>query len=73
MIAAFVYLRVMVTMYSSEADVPEGEEAARASAPPIRIDVPTGVVLVLCVALTLWVGILPSLMLDFARDATLIF
>jgi hypothetical protein len=31
------------------------------------------VVLTLCAAATLWIGILPSLMLDFARDATLIF
>jgi NADH-quinone oxidoreductase subunit N len=72
-IAAFFYLRVVVVMYSSEADVPEGEAAARAEVPPISIDVPTGVVLALCAGVTLWVGILPSLMLDFARDATLIF
>ena len=70
-IAAFFYLRVVVTMYSSEADVPEGEDAARGEAPPISIDIPTGVVLVVCAGVTLWVGILPSLMLDFARDATL--
>jgi NADH-quinone oxidoreductase subunit N len=72
-IGAFFYLRVVVTMYSSEADAPEGEVAARGEAPPISIDIPTGIVLVLCAAATLWVGILPSLMLDFARDATLIF
>jgi NADH-quinone oxidoreductase subunit N len=72
-IAAFFYLRVVVTMYSSEADAPEGEHAARGDAPPISLDIPTGVVLVVCAALTLWVGILPSLMLEFARDATLIF
>jgi NADH-quinone oxidoreductase subunit N len=72
-ISAYFYLRVIVTMYSSEVDAPEGEESARGDAPPISIDVPTGVVLVICAAMTLWVGILPSLMLDFARDATLIF
>jgi NADH-quinone oxidoreductase subunit N len=76
-IAAFFYLRVVVTMYASEADVPEGEQAARAVAgdgdTAIRVDVPTGVVLVVCAAVTLWVGILPTLLLDFARDATLIF
>jgi NADH-quinone oxidoreductase subunit N len=72
-IAAFFYLRVVVTMYSSEADVAEGEAAARGDGPPISIDVPTGVVLALCAAGTLWVGILPSLMLEFAKDATLIF
>jgi NADH-quinone oxidoreductase subunit N len=76
-IAAFFYLRVVVTMYASEAEVPEGEEEARAAsdsgAPAIRLDVPTGVVLFVCAALTLWVGILPTLLLDFARDATLVF
>jgi NADH-quinone oxidoreductase subunit N len=72
-IGLFFYLRVVVTMYQSEADVPESEEAARGDRPRIRVDVPTGVVLVLCFAAVLWVGILPSVMLDFARDATLIF
>ncbi len=72
-IAAFFYLRVVVTMYSSEADIAEGEAAARGAGRAISIDIPTGVVLGLCAAATLWVGILPSLMLDFARHATLIF
>jgi NADH-quinone oxidoreductase subunit N len=72
-IAAFFYLRVIITMYSSEADVAEGEIAARGDAPSISIDIPTGVVLVICAAMTLWVGVLPSLILDFAHDATLIF
>ncbi|MGZ4803811.1 MAG: NADH-quinone oxidoreductase subunit N [Acidimicrobiia bacterium] len=72
-IAAFFYLRVVVTMYSGEGETVEGEVAARGEAPSIAIDVPTGVVLFVCAALTLWVGILPSLVLDFAHDATLIF
>jgi NADH-quinone oxidoreductase subunit N len=76
-ISAFFYLRVIITMYASEAEAPEGEEAAREAvgdgAPPVRLDVPTGVVLVVCAAVTLWVGILPTLLLDFARDATLLF
>ena len=72
-ISAYFYLRVIVFMYSSEADVPEGEEAARESKPAIRVDIPTGVVLFVCAALTLWVGILPSVILDFARNARLIF
>jgi NADH-quinone oxidoreductase subunit N len=72
-ISAFFYLRVVVTMYSSEGDTPEGELAARGVAPAISLDVPTGLVLAVCAALTIWVGILPTLLLDFARDATLIF
>jgi NADH-quinone oxidoreductase subunit N len=72
-ISAYFYLRVIITMYSSDADTAEAEAAAREEAPPISMDIPTGVVLVICAAMTLWVGILPSLMLDFARDATLVF
>lgn len=72
-IATFFYLRVIITMYSSEADVTEGEIAARGEAPSISIDIPTGVVLVICAAMTLWAGVLPSLIMDFAHDATLIF
>ncbi len=72
-ISAFFYLRVVVTMYGSEADVPDGEEVARGTGSRISLDVPTGLVLVVCAVLTLWVGILPTLLLDFARDATLIF
>ncbi len=72
-ISAFFYLRVVVTMYASEADAPEGEEAARGDTPAIGVDFATGVVLVVCAALTLWVGVLPTMLLDFARDATLIF
>ncbi len=53
--------------------VPEGEVAARGELPGIGLDVPTGLVLFVCAVLTLWVGILPTLLLDFARDATLIF
>jgi NADH-quinone oxidoreductase subunit N len=72
-ISAFFYLRVVVTMYSSEADVAEGEVAARGDMPGISLDVPTGLVLFVCAVLTLWIGILPTLLLDFAREATLIF
>ena len=72
-VSAYFYLRVIIVMYSSEAEAPEGEEAARGKAPAISIDVPTGVVLFVCAAMTLWVGILPSVILDFARDARLIF
>jgi NADH-quinone oxidoreductase subunit N len=72
-ISAYFYLRVIVFMYSSEADEPEGEEAARETEAAVRVDIPTGVVLFVCAALTLWVGILPSVILDFARNARLIF
>jgi NADH-quinone oxidoreductase subunit N len=64
-IAAFFYLRVILTMYSSE----EGDEA------PARLPIPfgAGLVLVSAVAFTLVAGILPQAFFDFARDATLLF
>ena len=72
-IGLFFYLRVIITMYSSEADEPESEEAARWRAR--RRSTSTCRPASCCVGLRggLWVGILPSVMLDFARDATLIF
>jgi NADH-quinone oxidoreductase subunit N len=86
-IAAFFYLRVIIVMYASEATEPEaatdGVDGSDADgdvtgggvdlATRTRVDVPTAAVLVICAAFTLWVGILPGLILDFARDATLIF
>jgi NADH-quinone oxidoreductase subunit N len=63
-IAAFFYIRVVVTMF---ADPPEEEEA------PVRraaVDSPTAFVLPACAAITLLAGILPGGFVDFARDAT---
>jgi NADH-quinone oxidoreductase subunit N len=78
-ISAYFYLRVIIVMYAggahdAAADASEGAttEAAPA-APRRRVDVPTGVVLAVCAAAVLWVGILPTVVLDLARDATLIF
>ena len=68
-IAAFFYLRVIVLMYMAEpGDGEEGEEAAE------RLDVPptTVVALALSVAVTVVFGLLPSPMIDFARQATLL-
>ncbi|HVF32867.1 MAG TPA: NADH-quinone oxidoreductase subunit N [Acidimicrobiales bacterium] len=66
-IAAYFYLRVIITMYSSD----EAEEGVA----PDRLPVPFGAGLVLAsaVAFTLLAGILPQAFFDFARDATLLF
>ena len=83
-IAAFFYLRVIIVMYASEATEPQvgdpsGDPPGGVAggdddlATSVRVDVPTAAVLAICVAFTLWVGVLPGLILDFARDATLIF
>ena len=65
-IAAFFYLRVIITMYSQDEATDEA---------PARFTVPfgAGLVLVSAVAFTLVAGILPQAFFDFARDATLLF
>ncbi len=70
-IAAFFYLKVILAMYASEdeQDVPDAVETGPSR---LNIGLPAGVVLVVCVAATLWMGILPTVIVDFARDATLL-
>jgi NADH-quinone oxidoreductase subunit N len=66
-VAAFFYLRVVVTMYTG------GEEPAEAAEPgrrPLRVDAPAAAVLAVTAALTLVLGILPGAFLDIAKDAT---
>jgi NADH-quinone oxidoreductase subunit N len=66
-VAAFFYLRVVVTMYTG------GDEPAEAAEPgrrPLRVDPPAAVVLGVTAALTLVLGILPGAFLDLAKDAT---
>ena len=65
-IAAFFYLRVTVLMYTP---LPAGDEA-----PPRRLAVPAATGLVLAVAATFTVafGLVPSPMIHFARQATLL-
>jgi NADH-quinone oxidoreductase subunit N len=66
-VAAFFYLRVIITMYSS--DEAEGDEA------PARLAVPfgAGLALATAVAFTLLAGILPQTFFDFDKNATLLF
>jgi NADH-quinone oxidoreductase subunit N len=67
-IAAFFYLRVIVGMYMTG---PAGEEESRDDT-PIRVPVAAGAALVVTLAFTLVVGFLPSVVVEFARDATLL-
>ena len=64
-VAAYFYLRVIFTMYAAP---PDDAEAAA-----LPIPFATGLALVVAVAFTLIVGILPSAVFDFARQATLLF
>jgi NADH-quinone oxidoreductase subunit N len=63
-IGAFVYLRIVLTMYAPEEE--EGETAA----PRITVDAGTGLALTISALVILILGIAPGPVLDFARDAT---
>ncbi len=63
-IAAFLYLRVIVAMYLSE---PEDEVAP--AGPPVGVPGAAALGLALAFAFTVVVGIAPSAVIDFARDA----
>jgi NADH-quinone oxidoreductase subunit N len=61
-IAAFLYLRIIVNMYMSD-------ETADDTAPFIPIPASAAVGLAITLAFTVVVGFLPGLVVDFARDA----
>jgi NADH-quinone oxidoreductase subunit N len=67
-VAAFLYIRIVITMYAPESDDAEAGGAV-VTRTRTAIDAPTAVVLVACAAVTLFVGILPGGFLDFAGDA----
>ena len=71
-IAAFFYLKVILTMYAAEGEEEVPDELETSSAGP-AIGMPIVAVLAVCVAMTIWVGVLPTIIIDFARDATLVF
>ena len=71
-IAAFFYLKVILTMYASEDEQEVPDELETASPGP-AIGMPVVAVLAVCVVMTIWVGVLPTIIIDFARDATLVF
>jgi NADH-quinone oxidoreductase subunit N len=66
-IGAFVYLRIVLAMYAPD----DEDEAAVAAAPrAARVDPGTKVALAITAAGVLVLGILPNVVLEFARDAT---
>ncbi len=66
-VSAFVYLRIIVAMYMS---VEEGDETdALAGAPAIRVPPAAALSLGIALVFTVVVGLVPSPVVDFARDA----
>jgi len=63
-IAAFLYLRIMVSIWISEPETGD-EERER-----VRVPLATGVCVAIAVAFTLFVGLVPGWVIDAAQDVT---
>jgi NADH-quinone oxidoreductase subunit N len=70
-ITAFFYLRVILTMYAGEDEQAEPDEL-EVEPGYEALGLPTATVLTVCVLATIWIGILPTVVIDFAHNATLI-
>jgi NADH-quinone oxidoreductase subunit N len=68
-VAAFLYLRIIVAMYMS-GDTEDGTMPAPTKADRIRIPFATGVALAACLAVTVGAGIFPGPVTDFASEST---
>jgi NADH-quinone oxidoreductase subunit N len=66
-VAMFFYLRLIVLMYMTPAEEEDADAAA------FDLDPATGAALALAAVATVVLGVLPGPVLDFARDATLLF
>jgi NADH-quinone oxidoreductase subunit N len=71
-IAAFFYLKVILTMYAAEDAADAEADAVKTAASRVPVGLPVAAVLVVCTVMTIWIGILPTIVIDFAHDATLI-
>ena len=63
-IAAFLYLRIMVSMWIAD---PEADDEARE---PVRVPFATAFALVLAVGFTIVVGVFPGWIVDVSKEAT---
>ncbi len=72
-ISAFLYLRIVLTMYGGTADEEAGTEAAEAEGAVVRrlrMPLATKVTVALAVVATIAIGIIPDPLTKVARDAT---
>jgi len=65
-IGAFVYLRIVLAMYAPPDD--DADEVSKG--PRIVVDAGTGVALTIAAGAIVFLGVVPGIMLDFARAAT---
>jgi NADH-quinone oxidoreductase subunit N len=65
-ISVFFYLRIILTMYS-------GDPAEAEPDTPVEIPLLSGAAIGFSLAVTVFFGVLPSVLVDFARDATILF
>ena len=71
-VAAFFYLRVTVLMYMTPEPTGEGPDLSGAARSRLLVPVTTAIAVAVAVAFTLGFGLLPSPMIHFARQATLL-
>jgi NADH-quinone oxidoreductase subunit N len=70
-IGAFVYLRIVLTMYAPEPVAETDATDATADRPRrFRVDAGTRVALAIAATGVVFLGVLPNIVLEFARDAT---
>jgi NADH-quinone oxidoreductase subunit N len=67
-IAAYLYLRIVVSMYMSD-DAAEGESGAATAATGVTVPVGAALALLACVVVTVGVGVWPGAISETARDA----
>jgi NADH:ubiquinone oxidoreductase subunit 2 (subunit N) len=67
-ISAFLYLRIIVSMFMSGGD--DGTEDVIDRSKRLHVPFAAGLAIGICVVVTIGYGLLPDLLLDPARDAT---
>ena len=68
-VAAFLYLRIVVAMYMAGGEGADGEDGAAVTGGGPAVPFGAGLTIALAVAFTLVVGVVPSPVAEFARDA----